>query len=112
MKGLVAVSVLAFAAAVNANATTGGETKKPRICWSLFWGGYTREGCPKHVKVDVLHEQTVTNKSNEEANQKEQKKLLELSDSSETKSILFGAVQWSSEKPPKIEEQDSAPGPR
>lgn len=95
MKWLVCFALaLGLAGFVSADTAPQSQPKETRLCWSLFWGAYTRPGCPQPVKNDVKSSKSVTKKSEEELDRKEQKKSDAFSNSEETKSILFGVVQW------------------
>jgi hypothetical protein len=108
MKWLVCFTLaLAIAGFASADTAPQSEPKETRLCWSLFWGAYTRPGCPQPVKNDVKSSKSVTKKSEEELGRIEQKKSDALSKSEETKSILFGAIQWTKTKPSKVESRDA-----
>jgi hypothetical protein len=82
MKWLVCFTLaLGIAEFASADTAPQSEPKETRLCWSLFWGAYTRPGCPQPVKNDMKSSKSVA-----------------ISNSEESKSILFGVVQWQRSK--------------
>ncbi len=99
MKWLVCFTLaLGIAEFASADTAPQSEPKETRLCWSLFWRAYTRPGCPQPVKNDMKSSKSVTKKSEEALGRIEQKKSDAISNSEESKSILFGVVQWQRSK--------------
>lgn len=97
---------LGLAGFASADTAPQNQPKETRLCWSLFWGAYTRPGCAQPVK-DTKIDEPVARVSAEVSGHIEQKKSDALSKSEETKSILFGAIQWTKTKQSKVESQDA-----
>lgn len=107
MKWLVCFALaLGLAGFASADTAPQSEPKASRLCWSLFWGAFTRPGCSKPVK-DVKIDVSVAKESAAVLGRLEQKKSDALSKSEETKSILFGVIQWTKTKQSKVESQDT-----
>jgi len=99
MKQLVCLALASgLTGYASAETAPQSEPKETHLCWSLFWGAYTRPGCPQPVKNDAKSKESVAKQSADELVSTAQKKSEPLSNSAETKSILFGAVQWQRSK--------------
>jgi hypothetical protein len=97
---------LGLAGSAGADTAPQSEPKESRLCWSLFWGAYTRPGCSQPAK-DTKIEEPVAEVSAEVLERIEPKKSDALSKSEETKSILFGVIQWTKTKQSKVDSRDA-----
>ena len=106
------VLALGLVGAANAGSTpahpsTQAEAPKPDFCWSLFWGAYTRDGCPKSLKKEKV-ETTIAAEMIENLPQPDRENANDAAPSYEIKSSLFGAIKWTAKKKSQVENQNVA----
>lgn len=98
IKRLVCIALaLGLTGPLDATPSTQDEPRKPQFCWSLLWGAYTRDGCPKTSIKEKTGNSVATGMAEAPIRSERENPAAAPSDQ-EVKSVLFGAVQWTAKK--------------